>query len=246
MERYEIEEGIYIHSNGALHIPRLGLAAVADLHVGFEAALSEAGASMPRAQRKPLLERLHRVIKELKPHILVVVGDLKHNFDRNLGQEWEEVEEIVETLSRDCDLVVLRGNHDNYLINILRQKSIQLLDTYEVEGEVTFNHGHKPLEWKGLLVMGHEHPSVGIRDPVGGMVKLPCFLYNSKERVLVLPAVSPLARGTDVVRTDTFFSPLLRPLALDNFNIWGVSDIGLLGFGSVAALRMATIEQEGR
>ena len=96
----EVRKGVFLHSSGAWYMPDSGVAAVADLHIGFEAALSESGASMPRAQKHVLLERMKYVLEELKPRKLVVVGDLKHNFDRNLSQEWDEVEEIVEWLSK--------------------------------------------------------------------------------------------------------------------------------------------------
>ncbi|MDG6220650.1 MAG: metallophosphoesterase [Candidatus Thermoplasmatota archaeon] len=250
MDRVEVRKGVFLHSSGALYMPDSGVAAVADLHIGFEAALSESGATMPRAQRHVLLDRMKYVLEELKPRKLVVVGDLKHNFDRNLSQEWEEVEEIVEWLSKRCELVVVRGNHDNYLVSILRRRGVLLEDSVEIDG-IAFAHGHKDLEWKGLLVMGHEHPSAGLRDPVGGMVKLPCFLYHNGiggvrggKSVVVLPAMSPLATGTDVIRAGGFFSPVLKNFSMDAFGVWAISHIGLLELGTVSALGNAVVGHE--
>ena len=241
MDRIEIKKDIFLHNTGALHIPSLSLAAISDLHIGYESSEALHG-PFPGDQWDVLTDKVERVLSSLSPEILVIVGDLKHNFQRNLSQEWDDVDAMLEKVSSMSEVVVVRGNHDNYLSSILRKKGIPLLGEYRRDG-LLFAHGHKRVQKEGLLIMGHEHPSVGLRDGVGGRLKLPCFLYSDNHEVVVLPAMSPLAGGADVLRSSEFLSPILNSFSKDGFRVWALSDIGLLSFGKLGALRRAIIEQ---
>ena len=48
-----------------------------------------------------------------------------------------------------------------------------------------------------ILVLGHLHPSLCVRDAAGAGQRVPVFL--SGERCILLPAFSPFARGYDVL-----------------------------------------------
>ncbi len=66
-------------------------------------------------------------------------------------------------------------------------------------GGVQIVHGHIAVERKGVTIMGHIHPSLRLRDSVGASVKDHCYLWHPEEQILVLPALSILAAGVDVV-----------------------------------------------
>jgi len=247
LDRYEVCDGVIIHNSGSVYIPEQGLVAVADFHVGYESTLRDEGVAMPFSQKEKLWKRIDRVLATFSPEKMVVVGDFKHAFDRNLRQEWEEVEELVERISDRTKLVVVRGNHDNYLATILSRKKVDFVDYY-TEGDVLFVHGHRDPgidvfdpRWR-CVVFGHEHPAVKLRDTVGGLVKIPCFLHHPRVRLVVLPALSPLAEGNDVLRAERFFSPLLRNVDVGEAEVFGVTDLGLLYFSSVRDLQRAITE----
>jgi len=73
---------------------------------------------------------------------------------------------------------------------------------------------------------------------VGGFVKLPAFLYHPDERVLVLPAFSPLAAGNDVsaLLTESPLSPGLKGVDMGRAEVYGCSDIGVIRLGKVGEL----------
>jgi len=188
-----------------LYLGELGILAIADLHIGYEEALGESGIHIPTSQYPKIKRSVERMIEAVEPERVVVVGDVKHEFGTALRQEWIEVIDLLDYLKeRVGDVVVVRGNHDNFLIPMLKKRGVPLADPYYLEGGVLFVHGHKPLpiEFYGrgveAVVMGHEHPAIAFRDELGVKVKFKCFLRGELEgaEIYVLPALSPLMPGT--------------------------------------------------
>ena len=199
---YRVTDGIDLYAGGAAHIIDENVLVVADLHLGVEASLENQGLSIPRVQTKKILEYMEEIVRNVQPRTVVVAGDLKHNFDRNLTQEWQEVTKFVERLAGRTRLETIKGNHDNFLNLILRERGVSPLRRELVVGGVQIVHGHAPIERKGLAIMGHIHPSLRLRDSVGAPIKDHCFLWDPDKRIIVLPALSLLAAGVDVVSAD--------------------------------------------
>ncbi|MFQ5910431.1 MAG: metallophosphoesterase [Thermoplasmata archaeon] len=235
MDEIEILPGMKISRHHALYLEDEDLLVVADLHLGYEGALLEQGVSIPRFQKKVMMERLKRLLRTYEPSRILINGDFKHEFSKNLVQEWEEVTEFLGYISGVADVKLIRGNHDNFLKTILSKKGLDLSMT-SVLGGYIFAHGHNEVDREGMLVMGHEHPSLGLRDKIGATAKLPCFLVTPT--VVVLPAFSPLALGTDVTTLD-FISPPLRDVSSDESRVYAIEEkTGLLDFGKLRDLRM--------
>ncbi len=183
------------------------VAIIADLHLGIENAMVEKGISIPELQFEEVMERIFTVIEKYDVEKLVIAGDLKHEFGRNLPLEWKDVSEFLEKLNDIVELEVVRGNHDNFLPAILAKYGLELKEEVKVGGWKVV-HGHKEVEGE-RIIMGHEHPAVKIRYG-GAVYSYPCYLHARNDReILVLPAQSPLSSGTDVLTADSFLSPLL-------------------------------------
>jgi hypothetical protein len=213
---------------------------VADLHLGCEAALEYDGLSLPRVQTSRIEATLFELVESVGPRRLVVAGDLKHNFSRNLAQEWQDVTRFVRTLAGMVDIEVVKGNHDNFLVSILRASGLSLCAETSV-GDVTILHGHRGSAPSGALVMGHIHPAIAMNDRVGGVVKVPCYLHEPTTDVLVLPAMSLIASGVDVVHMDSSdtISPLLGCTGLGPFRPVVASSRQVLRFPEVSRMRDA-------
>ena len=147
---------------------------VADLHIGLEYELSKAGVYIPY-QTERIQGELLSLCKEYKPDRLVIAGDVKHGVPVTSFQEKRELPTLFEVLLREVPRIdVTRGNHDGNIqdlatkeVQIHSSKGIILGDDYKV----AIFHGHawpkpKALE-VDLLVMGHTHPTVLLRTPLG-------------------------------------------------------------------------------
>jgi putative SbcD/Mre11-related phosphoesterase len=233
VDEVEVYPGVTITNDYALWIEEQMTIVIADLHLGFEGVLFEEGVAIPRFQKDEMLVRLERIMRRYNPKKLVVNGDFKHEFSRNLPQEWKEVSEVLDYLEDRVELNFIRGNHDNYLLTILAKRDFKLPRKMRRKG-FTFVHGHEDIAWKGVLVIGHEHPSVKLSDEIGASIKVPCFLVSKS--VIVLPAFSPLAYGTDVTQMSPI-SPPLKDYEFGEMEVYVVDDnLGLLRFGRVREL----------
>jgi len=235
---YSIAPGIRIIPGGAAHLTDQNVLVVADMHLGAEAALEYEGLSLPRVQTAKIAEYMDGVIEAVSPSKVIVAGDLKHNFSRNLVQEWREVERFVKSLSGKASLEVVKGNHDNYLGIMLREYGVPLR-TETTVSDIRILHGHRGRLEGGMTVIGHIHPSLRLRDRTGASVKSPCFLFSEKRRVLVLPALSIVAYGVDVIGqpSSDSMSPLLAESGLSDFVPILFSDEKPLKFPTVGELR---------
>ena len=233
MDELEVAPGLWATRHFALWLKEEGAVAISDLHLGFEAALAEQGVSIPRFQRREVLGRLARLLDAYEPEKLIIAGDFKHEFSKNLPDEWVEIKQVLRFLQQRTETIVVRGNHDNYLATILGDLRMTLHDRYDLGG-CTFVHGHEDVQALGTIVMGHEHPAVKLRDPLGATVSVPAFLIA--ERVVVLPAFSPLALGVNVA-SYPYLSPLLNRIDVDAARVVGIDEKeGLLDFGRVSDL----------
>jgi putative SbcD/Mre11-related phosphoesterase len=235
---YEVDRGLVLLPGGAAMLVREKALVVADLHLGYEASLEHEGFSVPRVQTRKLEDFVREIVEATSPRRIIVAGDLKHNFSRNLAQEWDDVTRFVRLLADLAQLDVVKGNHDNFLASILAELGVPLRHELLVGG-ARIVHGHSGKLTDEMTIMGHIHPAIRLTDDVGGSVKDHCFLYDRSRRVLVLPALSLIAYGTDVVgqRSSDRMSPLLSEGGLSAFTPVVFSGNRALKFPTVGEMR---------
>jgi len=126
MDRLEIAKGVEATRDFALLLRDERALVISDLHLGFEGALAEQGVSIPRFQRRVILERLGQMFDRTKAEQVVIAGDFKHEFSKNLVDEWVEVKQVLRFIRDRAKPVLVRGNHDNYLATILGDLNLPL------------------------------------------------------------------------------------------------------------------------
>jgi len=234
VDRLELAKGVEATRDFALFLRDERALVISDLHLGFEGALAEQGVSIPRFQRRVILERLGKMLDRVKAEAVIVAGDFKHEFSRNLTDEWIEVKQVLRFLRDRVTPILVRGNHDNYLATILGDLGLKLQDRADVGG-YTIVHGHEDVSTLHPIVMGHEHPAVKLKDELGATISVPAFLVT--DRLVVLPAYSPLALGVDV-SSYPYLSPILNRTPIDDARVIGVEEKeGLLDFGRMRDLK---------
>src|SRR3989338_2896592 len=107
--------------------------------------------------------------KKLKK--IIINGDLKHEFGRISEQEWRHTLKFLDFLGKQCEKVILvKGNHDTIHGPIAEKSNLEVHDYVQMrDGDVLICHGDKlppeePLKKAKLIVIGHEHPSVALRQ----------------------------------------------------------------------------------
>jgi len=188
---------------------------VADLHFGIEADLAAHGMYF-RSRSAARLERLMKIVEEADPDALILLGDVKHSIPSATRQEYYEMPGILDTLRRRVPLLVFPGNHDIGLERYLAGGELQPKEGKVIDG-VGYLHGHTYPD-KGLsghlIVLGHHHPLLVIRDEVGCALQTPAYVRadldtggigmeepasgaSGPTRVLLVPAFNEIA-GYDI------------------------------------------------
>jgi putative SbcD/Mre11-related phosphoesterase len=245
----EIFDGIEI-INGfkAIYIKDLDLIVVSDLQLGEELYLAEEkGIFVPQIQLKEIKNDLQIIFKKFKARILIN-GDIKHEFGEASKQEWREVIELVEFIRKKTkEIIVVRGNHDNYLLNIASKIDLQVFDPFYLEKGYLFTHGHKKISYPKnfhTLIIGHEEPAIILKEGFD-RIKLHALLYGKMKngkRIICLPAFSYLSSGTEVNVVDKgdLLSPILKEdVNVDELEVVGIDkEAGALKFGKLKNIRI--------
>ena len=144
---------------------------VADLHIGWEVSLAEEGVHVP-SQTIKLQRKLSEIIRKAKPEKILFLGDVKHTIARAEVEEWRDVPQLFESIAKEVnEIMVVPGNHDGNLEPLLPE-NVKILPITGIRiGETGFFHGHawpspELLACKNLVI-GHLHPVVVFRDPLG-------------------------------------------------------------------------------
>ena len=153
MDELEVMPGVRITSHQCIWIPDDATVVMADLHIGYESALEADGIYIPRIQTDTIQESLAKIIDHFSPDRLIIAGDLKHEFSRNLTQELEILQGTWQ-LVKQADVVLVKG-----IMTTCGEHSSRL-DVPVVErcmqNNITIVHGHAPCSMS--TYHGHEHP----------------------------------------------------------------------------------------
>ncbi len=212
--------------------------AAGDLHLGIEADLSRHGLHI-RSRSRERGERIISCIESSSPDLLVLLGDVKHNVPLTSRQEFREIPGILDAIRSMVPLRLVPGNHDPGIERFFLQDEILPRGGALIDG-TGYMHGHTypdPSLQGHLIISGHHHPLVTIRDHVGCALRAPGYLLapvddaclrfpashekgREKTRVLLVPAFNELA-GYDLLRTmKEPFSPITRCLIADQSEVF--------------------------
>lgn len=228
-----------------LYHPEMDLLVISDLHLGLERSMTYDGSYVPKFQLKDLKEDMRSAVDKTGASRILLNGDLKHEFKYTRFSEKEEIEDFLEFLkTRFDEIIVVKGNHDTFLEEVITGDHVKYTETY-LENGALFLHGHSSLSKTEVddydtLVIGHEHPALALEDEIGITEKVDCFLYGktkNNKNLIVLPAFSKISGGSKVntIPQDKLLSPVLRNEAnVDDLKAVAVSrEAGLFEFPEI-------------
>jgi len=207
---------------------------IADLHLGLEEALNKQGILIPKFQFQEILEKLEKIIKEVKPKAIIINGDLKHEFGLISEQEWSQVFKLLEFLTKKSKVILIKGNHDTILEPIAKKFNIKILEKLEIDN-ITVLHGNKilPIKTK-ILIIAHEHPAISISNKIRSEL-YKCFLKGSykNKTLIVQPSFNLVNIGSNILK-EKILSPYINNI--ENFEAFVVSD-KIYDFGKISTLK---------
>ncbi|MGI6472210.1 MAG: metallophosphoesterase [Candidatus Methanomethylophilaceae archaeon] len=232
MRTLEILPDVLVTSDRCLLLEGGRTAVIGDLHLGYETSLEDEGMFLPRVNTGTIRDALNRIISRYEPERMVLLGDVKHDFRRSRGESSDEILRVIRLLNEAVETLVIKGNHDNYIQNVLIEEGMSAVDFADIAG-FRLEHGHVD-SGRRPVIIGHEHPAV--RIPGSGGEKIHCFVLAREEGVLVIPPFSPMSLGSDLLTEGTAMSPALRESDVGKAEIYGVSDLGIMDLGTLSEL----------
>lgn len=213
---------------------------VADLHIGMEKELREAGFILP-SQTEKMADHLISILKGVNPERLVILGDLKHNVPKTSRQEWDEIPLLIQAALEYVDEIdVLPGNHDGGVKRVVPE-GVRIGTSRGMRiGDVGLFHGHawpsKQVMESEIAVMAHDHPTVLFVDKLGMRTSKRCWVrtrFRKKseryarmpKELIIVPAFNEFCGGTPINDPK---SKLLGPILSKEFLLLSKSRIHLL------------------
>ncbi|MBT4539001.1 metallophosphoesterase [Candidatus Woesearchaeota archaeon] len=205
-----------------------------DLHIGYEEALQKRGFLVPKFQTQEIIKKAQSILKEVKPKIIILNGDIKHTFGKILQQEWKDIRKLLTYLQQHGKVIIIKGNHDPIIQPIVKDMDIAIVKEYKVKDTLII-HGDKLVKTNAKrLIIGHEHPAITVREN-SKYEKYKCYLKGKWQRkeLIVMPSFNPLIEGTDILK-EQVLSPFLKNLK--NFEVFILSKKEVFEFGKVKNL----------
>lgn len=207
----ELTDDVSLHAPGAAFIRHARTLVLADLHAGHVDTLRQRGHALPPLDDEALHARVDTLIADLDPSRVVIAGDLVHGSPA-ASSRTQRPSALDQLLARfgGRALTVVPGNHDRAVHADLTRRGVTV-DASAWIGPYAIRHGDEGPEALralrreaaargGMVIVGHLHPALTLQGAPGVRARVPAFAWSSGW--LALPALSPLARGADLLRDD--------------------------------------------
>jgi len=208
---------------------------ISDIHIGYEEMLNKQGVLVPRSQFDKLKKRLENLLEKVKPKLVIINGDLKHEFGSISDQEWRDTLKFIDCITKDSKLILIKGNHDSIIGPIALKRGVEIKDHVMIDDVYVF-HGQRIPEDEDFkkaktIIIGHVHPVYTLEEGAKRET-FKCFVktkYKNKT-LYITPSFHDLTEGTDVQSTD-----LLTPIIDDikDMEITISQDGKLYDFGEI-------------
>lgn len=176
---------------GGLWWERERVFVVSDLHLEKASAYAARGQLLPPYDTRATLARITKQMADLKPRIVVSLGDSFHDRRARPRMAAEDVAGL-RALTASCDWIWIEGNHDPKPPEDLGGRVAEEL----VLGPLTFRHipAEHPVAGE---IAGHLHPCARVVGRSGRSVRKRCFATDGQR--LVMPAYGALTGGLNVL-----------------------------------------------
>lgn len=136
---------------------------VTDIHIGFESSLAANEVFIGKNSTiHNTISELTDLIRSEKPDSIVLLGDVKSSVSTITKQEWDDVPLFFESMIKQCDVVLVPGNHDANIQRLVPDAVSMIGSMGMVEKDTLLTHGHtipsEHFSHVDKIIMGHVHP----------------------------------------------------------------------------------------
>jgi len=190
-----------LRPSGALWLPAERMLVAADLHLEKGSAYAARGQLLPPFDTRETLARLAAEAAQLRPRVIVLLGDTLHDADAEARLAHEDARTLG-AIAATADLVWVIGNHDADGPRMLPGRATA------VAGAAGLTLVHEPGDGPRFgEAAGHLHPCAKVKGRAAS-VRRRCFVSDGER--LILPAFGAFAGGLNV-RDAAFHHLFLRP-----------------------------------
>lgn len=219
-----------VHNEPALMFDKTLI--IADLHIGIEHVLRNAGFNIP-SQSKKMMGKIIMLCRKQNIDRVVIVGDIKHSIPNVSYQEFDEIPGFFEEILKFCSIDVVPGNHDGGIKKLLPEDVKIHSPKGFIVNNIGFFHGHtwpdENIMKYEYVVMGHNHPVIVFKDKLGYRVSKTCWLrgkmLKNRDRykksnpvIIIMPSFNKLCGNP--VDEKKFLGPITRLLDIKNLSIY--------------------------
>lgn len=207
IERYG--ERLRAHASGALYWARKRWLIISDLHLGKGMHFRKKGMAVPAHMDTIDIKRLAALIEDLKPHQVILLGDLFHS-DYNVA--WERFAQFT------CDyraglFVLVRGNHDILSEWDYARSNMKIVDDIDAS-PFYFTH-HPTLVEDKINVCGHIHPGIVLRGKARQSTRLPAFFFRANQ--IIMPAYGRFTGSVNLkIKEDDYIILIVENILLEH------------------------------
>jgi putative SbcD/Mre11-related phosphoesterase len=188
-DQIALATGIIATGFGAIFLPDIHTAIIADVHIGYARAARRRGGYLPSVESvDTLIDRTQHMLHTLKATTLVIAGDLRHSTHDVDDVEQTDVEKFINTIAQRTRIHFVAGNHDR---GSTAPHTLSL-------GDIDIMHEPPTAMPARRTIAGHLHPSTTVRDETGAGARYPCFLTAGT--LYIIPAFTEWAGGTKISR----------------------------------------------
>ncbi|MGC8648630.1 MAG: metallophosphoesterase [Candidatus Micrarchaeia archaeon] len=229
------------------YIKSLDAFAIADMHLGYEGVMAKtSGTAIPKVNLKYIKDAILEALKKHKAKQLIIDGDIKNEFSKVDEEEFNELYDFINfAKTSGLSLTLIKGNHDNFVDKYKEPFKLTIYTQEAKLGNYLFFHGEelpKNIEKTKMLIMGHEHPGIGIKTMAGSIERVKCFLFGKYFNIpiLVLPAISYFASSSDINMKpkNELLAPVFKNINVDSMHAIAVGYGATIDFGKIKDLKM--------
>ncbi len=182
---------LYLLPERAIWWPTEKTLLIADLHLGKAATYRALGQPVPAGTTQENLSRLTALISRHAPKLIIFLGDFLHAATSRTPEVLAALDEW-RTTHNDCEMTLVRGNHDSRAGDPPARLRITVVDEPYLYGPFALCH-HPQQHATHFVLAGHVHPVCRLSGRGRDSVRMPCFVTQVQQATL--PAFGEFTGG---------------------------------------------------